>query len=81
VTTRAFPDLLVEGATPARQVSDSAAGLARARTRTIRARLTNIPARLSTTARVYTLNLPANSRRGTKFLTTFNAAKAPPAPA
>lgn len=55
--------------------------LAKARTHTIRHRLINHPARLSTTARVYTLHLPAHSHHGEKFLTMFTAAKAPPATA
>ena len=52
--------------------------LAKARTGTIRTRLINIPARLSTTGRVYTLHLPANSRRTHRLMAMFTAAKAPP---
>ncbi len=52
--------------------------LAKARTATIRNRLINIPARLSRTARTYTLHLPANSPRQTAFMAMFDAANAPP---
>ena len=52
--------------------------LAKARTGTIRARLVNIPARLSCTARAYTLHLPQRSRRAERLLTMFDALKAPP---
>jgi hypothetical protein len=55
--------------------------LPRARTGTIRDRLIKIPARLSRTARTYTLHLPANTRHGARFLIMFTAAKDPPAAA
>ena len=52
--------------------------LAGARTATIRASLINIPARLSRSARSYTLHLPVNSPRQTGFMAMFDAAEAPP---
>jgi hypothetical protein len=52
--------------------------LAKARTATIRTNLINIPARISYSARTYTLHLPANSRRQTRFMNMFTAVQAPP---
>ena len=52
--------------------------LGKARTATIRSKLINIPARLSYSATIYTLHLPASSRRETPFMTMFDAVQAPP---
>jgi hypothetical protein len=52
--------------------------LGKARTGTIRTKLINVPARVSFSAGIYTLHLPANSRRETPFMTMFNAVQAPP---
>ncbi len=52
--------------------------LAKARTSTVRAKLINIPARISSTARIYTLHLPANSRQERPFMRMFDAIQAPP---
>ena len=52
--------------------------LAKARTGTIRTKLINIPARISSTARTYTLHLPANSRQERPFMRMFDAVQAPP---
>jgi Transposase DDE domain group 1 len=52
--------------------------LGKARTGTIRAKLINIPARVSYSARSFTLHLPANSRREDRFVTMFDAVQAPP---
>jgi len=52
--------------------------LRKARTGTIRTTLINIPARVSHSARTYTLHLPANSRREERFMTMFDAIQAPP---
>jgi len=49
----------------------------KARTCTIRAKLINIPARLSRSASVFTMHLPANSRRETPFLNLFDAIQVP----
>jgi len=38
----------------------------------------NIPARLFYSATIYTLHLPASSRRETPFMTMFDAVQAPP---
>jgi hypothetical protein len=51
---------------------------AKARTTTIRNRLINIPARIGYSALIYTLHLPAHSRRKTPFMAMFNAVQAPP---
>lgn len=53
--------------------------LAKARTATIRTQLFNVPARLSCTARTYTLHLPVGNRRAERLLNMFDALKAPPA--
>ena len=52
--------------------------LGKARTGTIRTKLINVPARVSFSAGIYTLHLPANSRRETPFMTMFDAVQAPP---
>jgi hypothetical protein len=52
--------------------------LRKARTGTIRAKLINIPSRVSHSARTYTLHLPANSRREERFMTMFDAIADPP---
>jgi hypothetical protein len=52
--------------------------LRKARTATIRAKLINIPARVSHSARTFTLHLPANSRREERFMTMFDAIADPP---
>lgn len=52
--------------------------LRKARTTTIRAKLINIPARISTTARTFTLHLPANSPHEVPYLRMFDATAAPP---
>ena len=52
--------------------------LGKARTGTIRTNLINIPARVSYSARSFTLHLPVNSRREDRFITMFDAIQAPP---
>ena len=52
--------------------------LGRARTATIRTKLVNIPGRVSSSARTYTVHLPARSRRQDRFMTMFDAVQAPP---
>ena len=52
--------------------------LRKARTTTIRTKLINIPARVSHSARTYTLHLPANSRHEERFMTMLDAIQAPP---
>ncbi|MEP6560073.1 MAG: IS1380 family transposase [Nakamurella sp.] len=52
--------------------------LRKARTGTIRTNLINIPARVSHSARSFTLHLPVNSRREDRFITMFDAIQAPP---
>ncbi len=52
--------------------------LGKARTATIRTQLINIPARVSYSARSFTLHLPAHSRRQNRFMTMFDAIHAPP---
>ena len=52
--------------------------LRKARTGTIRTKLINIPARVSYSARSFTLHLPANSRSQDRFMTMFDAIHPPP---
>ena len=52
--------------------------LGKARTATIRSKLINIPARLFYSATIYTLHLPASSRRERPFMTMFDNILAPP---
>lgn len=52
--------------------------LDRARTATIRYQIINIPARISYSAREFTMHLPTNSRRERSFTSMLNALNAPP---
>lgn len=52
--------------------------LGRARTATIRYQIINVPARISFSAREFSLHLPAHSRRERSFTSMLNAVNAPP---
>ncbi len=52
--------------------------LGQARTATIRYQIINVPARISFSAREFSLHLPAHSRRERSFTSMLNAVNAPP---